>query len=299
MQDGQVVLGVGQLVRRQDVGILQTQVVGFVEEAFSLDTGHVEDVEVRHRVLEGVSLLVLDVALVEDLGADMLRDLQLFRRDEDEFDVLIPGHGGDERMDGPAELEVSAAADDEVVETALFPGDGQEVGQGLGRMVMSAVARVDDRDVDVVRGHIGSALFRMAHRDDVGEALDGPRGIGHALAFGDGAVGGRGEPDDVAAQFDHGGLEAQTGAGRSLIEQRGDLLAVTLVRIDVRVLDDVPRGRDELIDLFPAQLQDIDQIFGHLIRLLRSSSRPRGCRGTCGCGRHRRAGCSSPRRPLR
>ncbi len=263
MQDGEVSLRVLQLVRGQDIGVFQTQVVGFVEEPLSLDSRHVEDVQFRHGVFKGVGLHIFDIAFFEDLGADVLRDLQFLRRDEDELDVLIAGHGLQQRMDRAAELQVAAAADDHAVKAALLPGDSQKVGQGLGRMVVSAVARVDHGNVHVARRHIGRALFGVPHGDDVCEALHRPGRVRNALALGDGAVGGGGEADDVAAELIHGGLEAEPGPGRGLVEQRGKLLPLALVRIDVGVFDDVSRRANEGIDVFPAELQDVDEVFGH------------------------------------
>ena len=179
------------------------------------------------------------MALVEDLGADMLRDLQLFRRDEDEFDVLIPGHGGDERMDGPAELEVSAEADGQIVQSALLTVDGEQVSQRLGGVVVTAVTGVDHGDAGSLGSHIGSTLSGVAHGDDVSIAADGLGCVGHALALGGGGGLGFGEADDIAAQLVHGGLKAQTGTGGGLEEQGSQLLVLAAIPILFRICNNI------------------------------------------------------------
>ena len=124
-------------------------------------------------------------------------------------------------MDRAAELQVPAEADGQVLEPALLVVDGEEVRQGLGGVVVSAVTCVDDGDQAVHSRHQGRALLGVAHGDDVRVAGDGAHGVGHALALGGGGALGLGEPQHLPAQAQHGGLEAQAGAGGGLKEEGG------------------------------------------------------------------------------
>ena len=61
-------------------------------------------------------------------------------------DILVAGHGEDQRVDSAAEFQVAAEADRHVVEPSRKGTDGEHVRQGLGGMLVAAVPAVDDRD---------------------------------------------------------------------------------------------------------------------------------------------------------
>ena len=86
-------------------------------------------------------------------------------------------------MDGAPELEVAAQADRQISEPALFTLDGEHIGQRLGRVVVAAVARVDNRNCRFHGRDQRRALFGMAHGDNVGIAADGEHGVRNALPF--------------------------------------------------------------------------------------------------------------------
>ena len=117
--------------------------------------------------------------------------------------------------------QVAAQADRQVVQPPLFAVDGHEVGQRLRGVVVSAVARVDDRDLRVHGRDQRRALLGMAHGDDVAVTADGADGVGHTLALGGGGAVGGGEAQHLPAQTQHGALEAETSAGGGLEEQGG------------------------------------------------------------------------------
>ena len=96
MQNGKRLLGSTQLFRRQDVGILQTHVVGLVEETLALHASHVENVQIGHRVLQTCDLGVGDVVRFEHIGDDVARHAQLFRRDQYKLHTLVARHGRDQ-----------------------------------------------------------------------------------------------------------------------------------------------------------------------------------------------------------
>ena len=126
-------------------------------------------------------------------------------------------------------------------------------------MIVAAVTGVDDGDAGRPGGNVGRALLGVAHGDDVGVAADHPGGVGHALALGGGGGTGFAEAQHRAAQLQHGGLEAQAGAGGRLKEQGGQLLVGASVPVVFGVGNDVLGGGDQLVQLVNAQFQDAVQ----------------------------------------
>ena len=225
--------------------------------------------------------------LLECFVLDVARQLQLFRGDEHDLDAGVTAERADERVDGAAKLEVAAEAHGQVVESPLLALDGEQVRERLRRVVVAAVTGVDDGDLGVHGGDERRALFRVAHGDDVGIAADGADGIGDALALRRGRAAGGREAEDLAAEREHGGLEAQARPGGGLKEQRGEDLAVALVGIGLRAGDDVVGLGDQFVDLLGAELQNVDQVV-HISLFLQSKIRPRGHSGTAGAGRRPR-----------
>ena len=264
MQDGEVGLCGLQLLGSQDVAVLQAQVVFLVEEALALDTGHVQDVQVGHHGFQIGGLGVGDALLLQSLLLDVAGQLQLSGRDKDEVDVLVAAESVDQGVDGTTELQIAAEAHGEVIQTALLTVDGEEVGQGLGGVVVAAVTGIDDRDVAELSCGIGGAFLGVAHGDNVGVAAHGVQGVAHGLALGSRAGVGLREAQDAAAQTQHGGLEGETGTSRGLEEQGSQLLVCAGVLVLGGVLDDIFGHGDEFIDLLNGEVNDVQQISCHL-----------------------------------
>ena len=276
MQDAEILLGVAQLLLGEDVAVLQTEVVFLVEEALALNAGHVENVELGHDGFEVGRLLVGDVVLLERLVLHVAGKLELLGGDENDLDAGVAAQGADEGVDGAAELEVAAEADGQVIEAALFAVDGEKVGQRLGGVVVTAVARVDDGDLRVHGGDQRRALLGVTHGDDVSIAADSAHRVGNALALGGGRAACGREAQHLAAKTEHRGLKAQARAGRGLKEERCEDLAVALVCVGVGVVDDVVGRGDHIVDLLGGQLQNVDQML-HVSSFLRSKIHPTGC----------------------
>ena len=77
-----------------------------------------------------------------------------------------------QRMYGSAEFQVTAHPDGQVFKGALFPLNRQEVSQGLGRVIMSAVPGIDDRHRRTHGCNHRCALFGVAHGDAVSLTKD-------------------------------------------------------------------------------------------------------------------------------
>ena len=64
---------------------------------------------------------------------------------------------------------------------------GENVREGLRRVLVTAVAGIDERHLDVMAGHAGRTLLGMAHGRNVGVAFDGTQRVGDALTLCGGA----------------------------------------------------------------------------------------------------------------
>ena len=49
-------------------------------------------------------------------------------------------------MNGTSEFQIAAKANGKAIQTPLLPVDGQQVGEGLGGVLMTAVTGIDHRD---------------------------------------------------------------------------------------------------------------------------------------------------------
>ena len=105
-----------------------------------------------------------------------------------------------------------------MIQSALFAFQGQQVGQRLGRVEVTAVTGVDDRTVCGQRRSLCRTGNRMAHDQDIRIAADDLCGVLQGLSLGDGRVCRVIETDQSAAQTQHCSLERHLGTGGRLIE---------------------------------------------------------------------------------
>ena len=166
-------------------------------------------------------------------------------------------------MNGPAKFEVPAEADGKPVQPPLLPVDGQQIGKGLGGVVVSAVPGVDDGDLAELGGGEGGALLGVAHGDDVGVAADGVDGIPHGLPLGGGAGGGLREAQDASPQGQHGGLKGEAGPGGRLEKEGGQLLVGAGGLVFGGARDNVLRRGDQFVDFLHGEVGDVDDVSGH------------------------------------
>ena len=144
---------------------------------------------------------------------------------------------------------------------AELPLDGQEVRQRLRRMAVGAVPGVDDGHGRHFRGIQLGAFDMVSHGDHVGEAAHHADGVLHALALGDGAAAGIGETEHVAAEFHHGGSEAQPRTGAGLIEEGGEFLVGHAALVAFAVGDDILGQGDDFVNLGLGQVGRVDEVF--------------------------------------
>jgi hypothetical protein len=149
----------------------------------------------------------------------------------------------------------------------LHRADGQEVRQRLRRVQVAAVARVDDRNGRVLTGDARCSLLGVTHDDDVSVAGHRTDGVGDALALGDRAGRRFGEADHVAAEAEHGGLKAETGAGGGFVEECCEDGGVTeVIELSGR-LNDLVSEVENLVELPRTEVRRVKQVpaFKHAV----------------------------------
>ena len=265
MHDNQILFGGFQLVRRENVGVLQTDVVSLVEEALSLNPGHVEDVQPGHGLFHGGYLFIGDAPAFQLVLNDVARELQLRGGNENKFDAAVSGHGGDQGVDGAAKFQVSAQADGETLEGMSVLPDCEKVGERLGGMVVASVTGIDDRDSGPAGGHHRRALLGVAHGNDVGIAAHGLDGIGKAFSLGGGGGACLGEAQNLAAQPEHSGLKAQPGPGGGFKEQSSQQFAAAGILVFSGICHDILGGDKQLLNFLFGEVCDVHEIF-HVIQ---------------------------------
>ena len=202
---------------------------------------------------------------------DKARHAQLLGRDEHKAHSLVAAHRRNERVHCAAVVQVAANAYGQAVEGTLFVLYRQQVGQGLGRVIVPAVARVDYGHARVALADYRRALEGVAHRDYVGIAADNLEGVGDRLAL----CGARrvrlGEAEHPAAQRQHRRLKAQARARRRLKKERRQYLAAAKLRILLSVCHNVVGNSDKTVDLLGRQIENVDEI-SHLFSPIQLSS---------------------------
>ena len=183
MQDRAVFLRQLHLLRIQDIEILHAYIVFLIEEAFSLDSCHIQNVEFRHRFFQPDNLIKGDVVLFQNVFPHIIRNSQLFRRDENKTDPGIPDQRRDQGVYGTPELQITAQSDGEILEPALDLADRRHIGQCLRRMLVPAVAGVYHRNGRVQRSDVRCAFFGMPYRGNVCKTGDDADGIRYAFSL--------------------------------------------------------------------------------------------------------------------
>ena len=179
--------------------------------------------------------------------------------------------------------DVAADRHGEPLEPPLAAADRQRVEQRLGRVLVAAVAGVDDRAIDLFRQQLHRARFGMAHDEHVGvHRVQRHRRVDQRFALAHRADRDR-HVDDVGAQSLPGDLERGAGAGR-ILEKAVDQRAAAQPRgflVGLPAQLDIPVGEiEDMLDILPAQPLDAEQmpmperIFLHKARTI--GSRPRG-----------------------
>ena len=176
------------------------------------------DVERVDRIVGGALRHHAGAEFLAQAAVDMLRQLHPGRRQRID-DGAEARQRIDERMDGAAAAQVAGDGDLHVLQVLVLRPQRKQIAQGLRRVLMAAVAAVDDRNRRVFGGEPCRAVARMADDDNVGIVGDDADGVGEALALGRRTHRRIGAGDVGAAEPQHGAFERQARARRGLVEQ--------------------------------------------------------------------------------
>ena len=159
--------------------------------------------------------------------------------------------------------DVAADGDDQPLDAPAVATDGQRVEQRLGRMLVRAVAGVDDGAIDLARQQMRGAGVVVAHDDDVGpHGVEGDRGVDQRLALLHARRGDRhvhhvgAEP--LAGEFERG-LRARRGLEEQ-VDQRAPAQRRALLLDLAADVDGGVREIEQVLDLGPRKTLDAEQV---------------------------------------
>ena len=219
----------------QLVAAFQAQVFFLVEKALLLDTSHVQHIQMRQLGFKVSRFLIDLMGRLQRFILHILRQAQIFRRDEHEPVALKLAQRSGQGVDRAAKLEVAAEADRQMIQPPLALADRHEVDHGLAGMRVPTVACIDHRHTCRKGCPQRCALFGVAHGDHIGVIAHHAGGVLHRLAL----AGGRKlcpcKAQCLAAQPQHGRFKRKAGAGGRLVEQRCQNAPIAQVGIGCRV----------------------------------------------------------------
>jgi hypothetical protein len=159
--------------------------------------------------------------------------------------------------------DVAANRHGEPAEPALAPTDRQRVEQRLGRVLVVAVAGINDRTVDLLGKEMNRTRFGMADDEHVGvHRVQRHRRVDQGLALDHGARRHR-HVDHVAAEPLAGDLERGAGAGRALDEAIDDRAAAqeAALLLGLPAELDITVGEvEDVVDVVGRQTLDPEQM---------------------------------------
>ncbi|KAI6769204.1 hypothetical protein HG531_010308 [Fusarium graminearum] len=124
------------------------------------------------------------------------------------------------RVHRSAVEKVTKEGDGQALDGTQLLTDGEEIEEGLGGVLLAAVATVDDRDRAVLLGNVDARLLGVAEDNSITVASQSAEGVLESLTLLDGRVRG-GDGDGAATKTLHSSIERRRGASRRLVEERG------------------------------------------------------------------------------
>src|SRR5579885_1092086 len=195
------------------------------------------------------------------------------------------GERVDEGVNGAAAAQVSGDRDLQALQLFVLALQREEIAERLCRVLVRAVAAVDDRDRRVFGGKPRRTVARMADDDDVGVVRDDADGVGETLALGGGTGRGIRACNYVAAETQHRAFERKAGARARLAQEgredrfRGDVGAPADAVGEVRIGELVEIGLrhvEDRLDLLVAEVVDRYDVAKNGSRFGRHDTAPAG-----------------------
>ena len=169
-----------------------------VREPLALEAGHIQHVELGNCLFYIVMADEFYTG-IQQVFFDISRKIESVGSYGMDTDIIVFGEGKGEGVDGPSVSEISLQADVDVFDPHGF-ADGEQVEQGLGRVLAGAVASVDNRDRGDFACKTGGAFFGVTQDDRIAVSGDDAYRVRKGLTFGDGGGFDTAEVEDLAAK---------------------------------------------------------------------------------------------------
>ena len=205
----------------------------------------------------------LDAELLAQATQDVLRHLEARLGHADDVGPEAR-EGVRERVHRPAVLQIAGEDHLEPLDAAALHVQVVEVAEGLGRVLVGPVPRVDHGHGRVVGRQPGRPLGGVPQHDDVRVAASHhAHGVGQGLPLGGARAAHLSGRQDAATEAQHGRFERQARPRAGLVEEaRGDH-APGRVPLPARIRGEAVGQVEERADLVEREVVDGDEVPGH------------------------------------
>ena len=115
MKNQHIIFGKSHFLFVKDIAVFHTDVIIFVEETFTLNTCHVENIQFADSIIKALNFCVWNILLLQHLN-DVFRYTQFRWRNEEKTNAVITGQSFDQGMNSTAKLQVTAKTDGQVIQ---------------------------------------------------------------------------------------------------------------------------------------------------------------------------------------
>jgi hypothetical protein len=200
------------------VRVLDTLVLLLAGEALTLHAGAVENIAASHD-LRGKSLgLAQELPGSHQLLSDLGRQGQSLGGNQLNLHVVV-SEQVHKRVHRSAVEKITQEGDGQALDSSKLLTDGEEIQEGLGRVLLAAVATVDDGNRAVLLGSMHTALLGVTEDNGITVASQSSESVLKSLTLLDRRVG-SGNGDGAATKTLHSSIERSRGASGRLVEER-------------------------------------------------------------------------------
>ena len=170
MKNNHILAGKLHFFTVENVAVLKTDIILLVEEALLLNAGHIKNVELVDYGVEAFYNFILNTGRLKNICNQIIRNAELLWTDENVFISLEMTECFGKGVNGAAKLKVAAEAYCMVLKPPQQLADCYQVCECLGRVVVAAVSRVDNRAGRILACQQCRTLFWSSHCNYVGIA---------------------------------------------------------------------------------------------------------------------------------
>ena len=201
------------------VRVLDSLVFVLCRETLALHTCAVKDITASQDLRSESLRLAEELTRSDKLLADLGRKGQGLGSNKLDLDLVV-SEQVHKRVHRSSVEKVTKEGDGQALDSTQLLTDGEEIEEGLGRMLLAAVATVDDGDRAVLLSNVDAGLLGVAEDNGITVASQSAEGVLKGLTLLDGRVRG-GDGNGATTETLHSSIERRRGAGRRLVEERG------------------------------------------------------------------------------